>query len=350
LRAAPDAARHVYQGRLLVGLAFAAVSLLALAWWATRPTAGSGWLAVLVLVQSVAAAPFSLHLGSAAARRERPPRLEAPYPGPRIVTPIQTNAETGEGGWDAIDRTHAIAYRTGRSSSNVAAGVENAEAYTGFGSVRSAVLEGAGPLRWKALRRLGVSHVVAAPLADDEDRRELERTLGPDATPVASGAGGVQAWAVPRREWVTVAPAVRALPDTREAARALGSALQRGSAEVILEAPEAPPAGPGTVISARRSLEVVEVVADCASPCVVVVNDAFAPGWVAEIDGAPAPVLPADVLVRAVPWPAGRHRMVMRYEPPEVRLGVAVSALAAAVMLVAVLIQARRARARPGGR
>jgi hypothetical protein len=64
---------------------------------------------------------------------------------------------------------------------------------------------------------------------------------------------------------------------------------------------------------------------------------------VAEIDGAPAPILPADGLVRAAPFPGGRRRLVMRYQPPEVRTGLAVSALGL-VLLAALAAWETRAR------
>ncbi|MES1155326.1 MAG: YfhO family protein, partial [Pseudorhodoplanes sp.] len=41
----------------------------------------------------------------------------------------------------------------------------------------------------------------------------------------------------------------------------------------------------------------------------------YYPGWVAEIDGKPAPVLRADVLFRGVEVPPGDHRIVFRYAP-----------------------------------
>ena len=41
----------------------------------------------------------------------------------------------------------------------------------------------------------------------------------------------------------------------------------------------------------------------------------YYPGWIAEIDGKPAPVLRADVLFRGVEVPPGHHRVVFRYAP-----------------------------------
>ena len=47
----------------------------------------------------------------------------------------------------------------------------------------------------------------------------------------------------------------------------------------------------------------------------LVVSDALAPGWTARLDGKPAPLLRADLAFRAVPVPAGRHRVEMHYNP-----------------------------------
>ena len=47
----------------------------------------------------------------------------------------------------------------------------------------------------------------------------------------------------------------------------------------------------------------------------VVVSDCLVPGWSATVDGADAPLLRADYAFRAVPVPAGRHVVVLRYAP-----------------------------------
>ncbi|MBX3274242.1 MAG: hypothetical protein KF729_28505 [Sandaracinaceae bacterium] len=48
---------------------------------------------------------------------------------------------------------------------------------------------------------------------------------------------------------------------------------------------------------------------------VVVVNEAFYPGWEARVDGAPAPIYRANALVRAIPVSAGAHRVTMEFAP-----------------------------------
>jgi hypothetical protein len=63
-------------------------------------------------------------------------------------------------------------------------------------------------------------------------------------------------------------------------------------------------------------------------PAWLVLNDTFAPGWRASVDGEPAPVFRANALVRAVPVDAGRHRVEFVYAPASVRTGAMLSFLA----------------------
>ncbi len=72
-----------------------------------------------------------------------------------------------------------------------------------------------------------------------------------------------------------------------------------------------------------------------------VVPVTFTPGWVASVDGRnvslePDPDWGAFLSVRI---PAGLHRLILRYDPPEVRLALALSALAAIVLVVLPLTQ-----------
>lgn len=52
------------------------------------------------------------------------------------------------------------------------------------------------------------------------------------------------------------------------------------------------------------------------SDAVIVMNDAYFPGWIAEIDGEAAPLYRADVMFRAVVVPPGRHTVIVEYRPP----------------------------------
>jgi len=55
--------------------------------------------------------------------------------------------------------------------------------------------------------------------------------------------------------------------------------------------------------------------------------DAYDPGWRATLDGGAAPLLRANVAFRAVPVPAGRHEVELRYRPRSLILGLLVTAV-----------------------
>jgi hypothetical protein len=79
--------------------------------------------------------------------------------------------------------------------------------------------------------------------------------------------------------------------------------------------------------------ERIDVEADASG--YLVVRDSYARGWRARVDGVPAPVLRANGKHRAVPIPAGRHEVVLRYAAPGFAAGAAASlaSLVAAALL-----------------
>lgn len=89
----------------------------------------------------------------------------------------------------------------------------------------------------------------------------------------------------------------------------------------------------GRVVSLAERPDRLQLTVEADRPTVVVVRDAFAPGWTASVDGSPTPVLRADGRHRAVPIPAGRSRVTLSYRPPGLASGLAVAALS----LIAVL-------------
>ncbi|NTX38254.1 YfhO family protein [Myxococcus sp. CA033] len=88
--------------------------------------------------------------------------------------------------------------------------------------------------------------------------------------------------------------------------------------------PEASAGLTGTVKVERPSPEKLIVDVEASEAAVLVVNDAFQPGWTAMVDGSEVPILPANVAVRAVAVPAGQHRVEMLYRTPGLRAGLLV--------------------------
>jgi hypothetical protein len=91
-----------------------------------------------------------------------------------------------------------------------------------------------------------------------------------------------------------------------------------------------------------------------SEPGTLVLADAYYPGWVAEVDGRPAPIYATDLALRGVMVPAGTHTIVMRYEPASVAIGALGVPSGAAVWVIGgwgvpVGLRLVRRRRRPRG-
>jgi hypothetical protein len=121
--------------------------------------------------------------------------------------------------------------------------------------------------------------------------------------------------------------------------------------EVILERePDPAPAGvaePGRAEVVREGTDFLEVEAELNAPAVLLITDAWAPGWRATpLDGAARyDLMPANYALRAVALGRGRHRLRLEYVPAAFRAGAALSALAWAAWLGGLLLLRRRGRA-----
>ncbi len=93
---------------------------------------------------------------------------------------------------------------------------------------------------------------------------------------------------------------------------------------------------------------VVEIEATLERPGLVVLGDAFYPGWYATLDGTPVDILPTNHLFRGVVAPAGTHRIRFEYRPWSVRLGIAASAVGWTAIAVLAWRSRRRRLATPG--
>jgi hypothetical protein len=119
-----------------------------------------------------------------------------------------------------------------------------------------------------------------------------------------------------------------------------------GEVARYLSRAEADPAEGVTV--ARHEPQRVELDAVLRSPGLVVLADAYDPGWTLEVDDRPAEVLRTNRAMREAAVDAGRHRLVFRYEPRSFRIGAAVSTagLAALTVLGILTWRGRAARVR----
>jgi uncharacterized membrane protein YfhO len=62
-------------------------------------------------------------------------------------------------------------------------------------------------------------------------------------------------------------------------------------------------------------------------PGLLLLSDTYAAGWSCRVDGAPAHILRANYLFRAVEVPAGRHEVELRYRPRGLVVGMGFTAV-----------------------
>jgi uncharacterized membrane protein YfhO len=74
----------------------------------------------------------------------------------------------------------------------------------------------------------------------------------------------------------------------------------------------------------------------------LVVADAFYPGWKATIDGRPTGIYLADYALRAVELPKGEHLVEMVFDPQSYKVGAAVSLAAWLGLVLLIAVQLRR--------
>jgi hypothetical protein len=342
--------------RLLVGLghlALAAALLRAVLFTArSAPRWGAPAAAAAIALQSGAAAIFALHAGSPDAIERQPLAALRTEEGPvRITTPVVSTPALPRPDLDPADRLAAFQSRLGAAPYTSPIAVDQLDCYSGFASVHfdrfsEGVERQLGLRHWDAWRRLGVTHVSAP------------RALLPDQLPsvAASVEGGVKVmqesdygfgvWAVPHRPWASFAPGVFPARDAQEALTVLATQLALGRPEIVLEGSPPPGMSPGRVLAWERRGGLVRIEAEAEGPALMVVNDAWWPGWEANVDGTPVEIQRADVLVRAVPFPAGRHVLEMRYAPPELTWGLAASAAGVAALAVLLVLERRHRAAR----
>jgi hypothetical protein len=101
---------------------------------------------------------------------------------------------------------------------------------------------------------------------------------------------------------------------------------------------------PGEVRIVDATPEELRIAVRLTDPGFLVVSDAWYPGWRATVDGAPAPILKANLALRAIPLEAGAREVRLVYDPLSVRAGAMVSA--ATIVGGALLLASPRLRAR----
>jgi len=120
---------------------------------------------------------------------------------------------------------------------------------------------------------------------------------------------------------------------------------------VLAEAPGGfpEPAGPGGEVEVERRSP-LEVICRTVSPepAILILDELYYPGWTATVDGVATKIYRANVMSRAVVVGAGRHAVTFVYRPASFYAGLALSLLAWAGVIAAVVVPTLRRRKRRG--
>jgi hypothetical protein len=114
-------------------------------------------------------------------------------------------------------------------------------------------------------------------------------------------------------------------PDLASSAAAIADPAIDFSQTAVLAGSGQPPAATSDEIGEATitSYEPEQVVIETASTAdtLLLLTDAWYPGWQATVDGEPIPIHPANVLFRAVFVPAGTHQVIFTFLPNRVQMG-----------------------------
>jgi hypothetical protein len=119
----------------------------------------------------------------------------------------------------------------------------------------------------------------------------------------------------------------------------------------VVESESPPLEGPSRIEPVETTRERPEALRFAVAPdrpAMLVVANAWYPGWRAWVDGVEAPVLRVNGLFRGVALAAGARQVEMRFEPWSFRVGAFVS-LAAAIVLALLLVSSRLGLRRKAG-
>lgn len=327
---APALAENLREGLRHAGLV--AAVLAAAAWMHSRgrlPAAGAVLVAVLALdLAGTNVRAYHLHR----AQVDRPPSALASWLRgrgtlERVVTPFEPL--TVRRGLSPSESLNYFGALTLCSAWNVAYRVGNFDTYSGPKPGRlHDVDEPLAPNR--LLPNVGLWSFGFVVVPGDPAQAAIPHV--PPTAPIVARDPLVPAslFEIPRRPRAYVA----AETSRADAPGALAFALDPASAasdRTVVEGPipEGMGRGEGSVDLARDDPTAVDLGVRTVAGGLLVLNDLFAPGWTATVDGAARPIYAANYLARGVWVPAGEHVVRFRYATPGLRSGFALAALAA---------------------
>ena len=234
----------------------------------------------------------------------------------RVLTPFEPMVKLP--GLTAGEASNLLGARTVSAAWNVGYGIGNFDTYTGAVPARVAEIDGLlSPNRLLPNVGLwGIGHVVIPGRMEQAGSVGLRPPYQVEAEDQA-----LPAWlmAVTHRPRAYLAARVKAVQPDEARAFVLDPGAVTSEVTVVEGAP--PGALDGVGAAGRAVVEVessAQLRVETASPvwALLVLNDAWAPGWSARIDGQPVSILRANYLVRGVVVPPGDHRVTFEYRAP----------------------------------
>ena len=168
--------------------------------------------------------------------------------------------------------------------------------------------------------------------------------------PVMNPGAYGNAWFVSAVQYVDDADAELAALHTTNPRRT--AVVDKRFQSVLGESVQAPDSTASVVLTGYEANQLTYEV-NAPQEGVVVFSDIYYPSWTCSVDGADTPIARADYVLRAIRVPAGRHTVVMTFDPQTVHTTEAV-AYAALILLGLLLLglavrEVLRSRARGGG-
>jgi len=210
------------------------------------------------------------------------------------------------------------------------------------------------------LRRLSIGLIMATPEArlrspegaDLIDTGQVQQVYhGADGALFVIAGALPRAYLVPKAEIASAADALNRMMDrTFDPTQRVLLTLNKSDRVPALGVNGAgvKPIGTAQIVNDGLTRLAVRVVAH--RPAYLQINDTWAPGWIATLDGKPVEVFRSDYAFRALPVPEGEHLVEMFYRPP---LEVAALIVEAGALLILVFVStvatAARFRARRFG-
>ena len=173
------------------------------------------------------------------------------------------------------------------------------------------------------------------------------------ALPLAGRTDHAYVYRVPNTARVRFVSAARAVSSENEALNRLVADDFDPDREVVVhDVADAPPyptvaqaaanseRATGRATIAHEEAQELVIDADASQDGFLLVADTYYPGWFAEVDGRPAPIYRANLMLRAVPLPRGHHTVRFVYDPPGLITGLQITMLSVSLLVLWLAVAA----------